>query len=959
MPKCANSVRIISTTARKEQKPFIMATPYCYWAKKHSKLLMMKINRPVLRFLTLACAAGFFGLILGIASVYLYLAPSLPSAESLKNIQLQTPLRIYSRDQKLIAEFGEKRRKPVAYEDVPQAFYNALIAAEDENFYHHAGVDIKGLARAVYGLITTGRKRSGGSTITMQVAKNYYLSSEKTFTRKFTEILLALHIEQELSKKEILELYVNKMYLGKRAYGVESAAQVYYGKSIRELDLAQLAMVAGLPQAPSAANPINNPMRARYRRNYVLARMFTAGYISQEEFDDAGNQPITATYHGLSTEINAPYAAEMVRSEMLKRYPGDLYTKGYKVTTTIDSRLQTAAQQAIIDGLHNYDEKHGLRTPLETLARYILPEQQDIPVQLAPSSWTEELPTPSQDRHLALPPSPQDLNIVYWLDQIRNKKAPGGMRWAVVHGINETLELEEGVRLSRRQLQKLKNETFNITATLPNLEVITLKPAHYEWAKTYINVNETGDSISKPSDLFSIGQKILVRQTLDKDKQLHYRLAQEPEVQASLVSFHPKNGALRALVGGYDFSSSKYNRAVQADRQPGSSFKPFVYSSALEAGFTPASIINDAPVVFEDDSLEAIWRPENYSGKFFGPTRLRQALYKSRNLVSIRLLNRTGVGRTIRYISQIGLPKKKLNRDLSLALGSSGLTPYEMASGYNALANGGYRVDPHFITTIEDNEGHILFEQNAKEVCDTCLNDIEAHTLKLEENRKKLEALYELAQLNADNEQTSAINIDSQLSGQQTEEPLLSLEEFTAQFPPVAPKVMDSRVNYLMYTLLQDVIKRGTGKRALALERTDLAGKTGTTNDQKDAWFSGYNNEVVANVWVGFDSPRTLGRSAFGSNTALPIWVDFMGTALDGTKEAPLKRPDGLVSIRIDPITGNRAYPGQKDAIFETFRVEKIPKQMEQAPGVNYESDSDTEIDANSDEEDFSPEQLF
>jgi penicillin-binding protein 1A len=349
---------------------------------------MMKINRPVLRFLILAAFAGFFSLIIGVSSVYLYLAPSLPSVESLKNIQLQTPLRIYSSDDKLIAEFGEKRRNPVAFEDVPASFYNALIAAEDENFHQHTGVDLKGLARAAYELITTGKKRSGGSTITMQVAKNYYLSSAKTFTRKFTEILLALHIEQELTKNEILELYVNKMYLGKRAYGVESAAQVYYGKSIKELNLAQLAMIAGLPQAPSAANPINNPERARYRRNYVLARMFTAGYITQAEFDIAGSEPVTAKYHGLSTEIEAPYIAEMVRSELLKQFPTDLYTKGYRVTTTVDSKLQVAAQASIRAGLHTYDRKHGLRAQTKQLPQFILPEQQSIEVFIKPEIWS-------------------------------------------------------------------------------------------------------------------------------------------------------------------------------------------------------------------------------------------------------------------------------------------------------------------------------------------------------------------------------------------------------------------------------------------------------------------------------------------------------------------------------------------------------------------------------------------
>lgn len=882
----------------------------------------MKINRPVLRFLILASIGGLFSLIIGASSVYLYLAPSLPSVESLKNIQLQTPLRIYSRDNKLIAEFGEKRRTPVAFKDVPPAFYDALIAAEDENFYSHTGVDVKGLARAAYGLITTGKKKSGGSTITMQVAKNYYLSSAKTFTRKFTEILLALHIEQELTKNEILELYVNKMYLGKRAYGVESAAQVYYGKSIKDLDLSQLAMIAGLPQAPSAANPINNPERARYRRNYVLARMLTAGFISEEEFDIASSEPVTAKFHGLATEIEAPYIAEMVRSEMLKRFPNDLYTKGYRVTTSIDSKLQVAAQDAVRSGLHNYDRKHGMRQRFIQMPTYIIPEQQDVEVMVAAKIWKVGDPINMDDKYLTLPPSPRDLNLNNWLDQIKNKSTPGNLIWAVVTQINSV--------------------THEVELTLKDRSIVTLPIERYDWARDYIAVNDMGPRILSADQLFSIGQQAL----LLKDKN-GYWLSQEPEAQSSLVSFDPQTGSLKALVGGYDFHRSKFNRSIQADRQPGSSFKPFVYSAGLESGFTPASIMNDAPVVFDDDSLEAIWRPENYSGQFFGPTRLRQALYKSRNLVSIRLLSRTGVGRTIRYISNIGIPRNKLNRDLSLALGSSGLTPYEMASAYNSLANGGFRVSPHFLLSIEDNEGATLFKHQSELVCEPCLDSIQKH--------KELLKEYALTNPNGSvldiyGQPTNDVDATSNINNFP-----LSLEAFTAQFPPLAIRVMDSRVNYLMYTMLKDVIKRGTGKRALALKRNDLAGKTGTTNDQKDAWFSGYNNKLVANVWVGFDSPRTLGRNAFGSNTALPIWVDFMATALEDVEDAPIKRPDGLVSVRIDPDTGIRAYPGQKNAIFETFRVENVPKQIEQAPTTISEFESIDDLPGEND----LPEQLF
>ncbi|WP_396588361.1 penicillin-binding protein 1A [Bermanella sp. R86510] len=887
---------------------------------------MMKKNRPVLRFLILAPLAGLFSLILGTASVYLYLASSLPSVESLKDVQLQTPLRIYTADQKLIAEFGEKRRTPVAYDSVPMQFYNALIAAEDENFYTHPGIDIKGLLRAAFELITTGEKRSGGSTITMQVAKNYYLSSEKTFTRKFTEILLAMHIEQEISKKEILELYVNKIYLGKRAYGVEAAARVYYGKGIAELSLAQLAMIAGLPQAPSAANPINNPERAMQRRNYVLARMFTEGFISQEAFTASASEPISAKYHGLASEVNAPYVAEMVRSEMAQRFPDDLYTKGYRVTTSLQSTLQQAAQKALRQGLHKYDRDHGLRVEADILPPYILQEQQSIEVSVAPEIWQPGNTLATVDKKIPLPPSPETLNHYHWLEQISDRPTPGDLTWAVVTSIDD--------------------ETGMVRAFTAQEKVITLEKEHYEWARPHVNVNIIGNPIKQPSEIFSVGQAILLEPQGD-----HFMFAQTPEVQGSLVSMDPQDGGLLALVGGYDFSLSKYNRAIQASRQPGSSFKPFVYSAGLEFGFTPASIFNDAPIVFEDDGLEAAWRPENYSGKFYGPTRLRHALYKSRNLVSIRLLNRTGIGRTVRYISGLGLPQEKLNRDLSLALGSSDLTPFELATGFTVLANGGYRVDPYFIKRIEDNEGNVLLEHEARQVCESCLNEIETYKTQLAEQKSELN----LQTLDGTLDLPNTLN-----EGEGSDE--LTLEEFIEQYPPLAPRVMDSRVNYLMYTMLQDVVKRGTGKRALALGREDLAGKTGTTNDNKDAWFSGFNNKISTNVWVGFDDFTTLGRWAFGSNTALPIWVDYMRTALNGMPHSPIKRPDGLVTVRIDPESGKRAYPGQPDAIFETFRQENVPQEMESAPSFpapNTNNSSNAGNDAEDEEENVTPEQLF
>ncbi|MGR6872093.1 penicillin-binding protein 1A [Pseudomonas sp. HK3] len=540
-------------------------------------------------------------------------------------------------------------------------------------------------------------------------------------------------------------------------------------------------------------------------------------------------------------------------------------------------------------------------------------------VNIPPNIWQPNDPSPIVDKTIFLPPSPKDLNIHNWREQIKNLNNPGDLEWSVVTAINT-------------EAQSIELATDQETDIVMPFE-------HYQWARTYKSVNQLGPEIKQADQLFSIGQRVLIQKINDG-----YWLAQEPEAQASLVSFDPQNGALKAMVGGYDFNLSKYNRATQADRQPGSSFKPFVYSAGLEYGLTPASIMNDAPVVFEDDSLEAIWRPENYSGKFFGPTRLRQALYKSRNLVSIRVLSRTGVGRSINYMTRFGFPKQKLNRDLSLALGSSGLTPYEMASAYNALANGGYRVDPHFITKIEDNEGQVLFEHEAKVVCESCLKSIAEFKQRLDEDEQT---------------QLERAEFDSEMNATALkEQKQMQLEEYIQQFPPLAPRIMDQRVNYLMYTMLKDVIRYGTGKRALAIKRNDLAGKTGTTNDQKDAWFSGYNSKLVANVWVGFDSPRTLGRWAFGSNTALPIWVEYMKVALKGVPESPIKQPDGLVSIRIDPDTGNRAYPGQPNAIFETFRQENIPQQMEQPPAIGnpYSNEPSNE---NNRTDDFTPEHLF
>jgi len=821
--------------------------------------------------------------------IYLYLAPSLPDAEQLKDVDLQTPLRVYTEDGLLISEFGEKRRSPISFEEVPQQFIDALLASEDDAYFQHIGVDFKGLARAALELIRTGRKKSGGSTITMQVAKNYYLSSEKTFKRKFTEILLALKIEKALSKQEILELYVNKIYLGKRAYGIQAAARVYYGKTIDQLTLAQLAMIAGLPQAPSAANPINSPERAIERRNYVLARMRTLDKITDEQFQTAAREPISARYHGPTSEVSAPYVAEMVRRDMIERFGSEAYTAGYKVFTTVDATRQQAANLALQRGLLSYDRDHGWRTTNDN--RSVLPPE---PLPLAHQD-------PLLQEWLAKADPQQDIDWPQTLEQWRST-------------------------LNRRPDNGVLKPAM-VTAVHNNGAWILLKDSEYwlpfshiEWAKRYVNVNVIGDPIRAAGDVLSRGQEIWVEQLGDG-----YRLAQLPEVEGSLVSLRPRDGAIQALIGGFSASSNEFNRAIQADRQPGSSFKPFIYSAALANGFTPASIINDAPVVFEDASLENTWRPQNNSGKFYGPTRLRQALYKSQNLVSIRILKQMGAGKAINFIEPFGFPREKLSRDLSLALGASAVTPMELATGYAVLANGGYAVKPYLIQRIEDDNNNVLYQANPAIACSDC-----------------------------DRNDNNDLNTQQALEQQLRDSLGLTNEEQPAEQSeaPLAPQVMDSRTHFLMMSMLQDVVKRGTGRRALVLKRNDLAGKTGTTNDQKDGWFSGFSPDLVTTVWVGFDQHVTLGRWAYGSNTALPIWVDYMKEALKDVPQRPYQQPEGVVSVRIDAETGLLAAPGQSNAIFEYFREENVPQQpVKSAPAFGGDSqDSDSEL---------IPEQMF
>jgi len=770
---------------------------------------------------------GLLGCI-GVAGLYWYLAPKLPSIDSLKDVQLQEPLRVYSRDGRLIAEFGEKRRTPLEFEQIPEFMVKAVLAAEDDRFYQHPGVDWQGLTRAVVHLVRTGEKGPGGSTITMQVARNFFLGREKTYVRKLNEILLALKIEEELSKDDILELYLNKIFLGHRAYGVEAAALVYYGQRLDELSIAQYAMIAGLPKAPSRFNPIVNPERAKSRRDYVLGRMRELESISEDEYLVAVATPVTARLHALSVEVEAPYVAEMVRAFVEERLGDDAYTAGFRVYTTIDSRLQQAANQALRKNLLAYDQRHGFRAP-------------ELHVDL-------DDPETSVEAVLADIPS------------------TAGLLPAVVVAVDEK----------------------SVTAQAKIFGEIQIPWEGLEWARAYIDENRRGPELESAADVLERGDVIRVQ--LQEDG---WRLVQVPAVEGALVSLDPEDGAVQALTGGFDFYRSKFNRGVQAERQPGSSFKPFIYSAALDHGYTPASIINDAPVVFDDPGLEAVWRPENYSGKFFGPTRLRVALYKSRNLVSIRLLRAIGIDYTIEYLKRFGLDADRIPHDLSLALGSGSVTPMEMATGYAVLANGGFLVEPYLVERIEDADGALWYQADAVEVCTDC------------------EALEPLV-----------LDID-----RHPELDPVVLADDGLDEVRYAPRVLSPQNAWLMNSLMRDVIKRGTGRRALALGRGDLAGKTGTTNDQQDAWFSGFNPGLVTTTWVGFDQLGPLGRRETGAGAALPMWIDYMRVALDGTPEKSLAQPGGLVTVRIDPESGLRASASQPGAVFETFRTENLPRE--------------------------------
>lgn len=774
----------------------------------------------------LSAAAGFYGL-------WAYYKPGLPTVAGLEDLELQVPLRVYTADGALIQEFGAERRAPLDYDQLPQVLIDAILAAEDDRFFEHPGVDWQGIVRAGWNLVLTGDKTQGGSTITMQLARNFFLTPERTYERKIREIYLALEIEKQLTKQQILERYLNKIFLGNRAYGVGAAAEVYYDKPAAELSLAQAAMIAGLPKAPSTFNPIANPERALIRRNYVLRRMRELGYIGEVAHEIASASPVTAELRRDVGEVDAGYVSEMVRADMVERYGEAAYTGGFNVRTTIDASLQAAAVDALRTALLAYDQRHEYRGP-------------ELVTDLdADTDWDDP-----------------DVAIA-WREQLRDLpkigRLPAGLVTAVADdGALTVLTLDAGT--------------------------VTVPAAGLAWA-------DLSDD-SRPR----VGTIIRILRGESDDGESIWTLAQLPAVQGAFIAVDPATGAVRAMVGGFDYFLGKFNRAVQAQRQPGSAFKPFLYSAALANGFTPASVINDAPVVFDDPALEDTWRPENYTGRFYGPTRLREALVNSRNLVSIRLLRQVGIDAARDHISAFGLPRDRLPRDLSLALGSAVVSPLELARAYAVFANGGYLVDPYWTDAVESATGELLVAPPRTRACDDCVQPA-------------------LEPTGAD-VQTIALTDDAPAG----EVALMGLRVTPA------PRVISEQNAWLMTSMMQDVVSRGTARRARSLGRSDLAGKTGTTNDENDAWFAGYNGHLVGIAWIGFDQMRPLGRGEAGGRAALPMWIDFMRDALDGKATASPSRPDGLVTVRIDPETGELATYGTADAVFETFPADAVPE---------------------------------
>jgi penicillin-binding protein 1A len=799
--------------------------------------------------LTLSVALiGTLSSILVIGVGYLFIKPSLPEIDLVDEDVLQIPLKIFTSDGVLIGEFGDQKRRTIEYEDIPLNLKNAFLAAEDDQFFQHDGIRISSLIRAVYQMVQSGEIVSGGGTITMQVVRGYLLSREQKILRKIKEIYLAFELESNASKEEIFSLYLNTIFLGNRSYGVEAAANKYFSKSISELTLAESALIASSAQLPSRINPIRSPDRSLIRRNWILGRMYKLGYIGRAQYLLAKSEPINLTRLDSSFALDGRYIAELARQAIIERYGLSAYRDGLSVFTSIDSALQQAALESITKNLYAYDKRHGWREPINLLLKipeFIFEELQagNLDILYEESSQFDEL-------------GMQQLNISiirdYFSEFIIEGKHSGG--------IVIDVKPERVIYL---------NDSFQLQS-LPWDD-------SYKWAKQKIDINKLGPSPQNFYDILRVGDLIHLTK-IDEN----YFLDQVPDAEVAFISSDPSSGAIKTYVGGIDFSKSNFDRVKQSFPQAGSSFKPFIYASAFANGYSASDKINDAPIIFEDSNLESSWRPENYTGKFYGPIRLREALVQSVNLVSIKLLREMGISKTQNYLSRFGFPVSRLAPDLSLALGSSSFSPAEMLRAYNILVNSEDPKDLFFIERIEDRNKNTIFEHS-----------------KIEDKKQNIDGF-------------------PWFQTQLTEkiQPFYLLPPITN----VIKQPIDPRVTFITKDILREALSRGSnGRKTKVLNRSDIAGKTGTTNDAISTWFSGFHNDLATTVWVGTDDFSSLGNNEFGSTIALPVWVDFMQIALPSLPEEEWKIPKGLSYVRVDRETGKPTEETSDNAYFELF----------------------------------------
>lgn len=894
-----------------------------------SYYVVIKRLKSVFRSLVvLGVLALTLGLV-GTVSLYFYVKSDLPSVESLRDVRLQTPMRIYTQDGQLISQYGVKRRIPVTLEEVPQTLIDAILATEDSRFYEHDGIDPIGMLRAFMNLVVTGEKGQGGSTLTMQIARGFYLSREKTYIRKIKEIFIAWHIEQALTKDEILTLYLNKVELGHRAFGFGAAAQVYYGTTLNELNLAQIATLAGLPQAPSVLNPISRPERSIERRRLVLLRMLDEGYITRQEFRVARDAEVTASKHGAEIEFPAPYLADIIYNEMVELYgKEEAETGGYQVYATVKSTLQRAAQIAVLQNIHDYDERHGYRGVLTNLAE--LQDTWELKNNLQ-SGETQPDELQPDESILESESSTQiiDIEMISRSAQLINELSHDRLL-ELLELVNPIQPLMPAIVIS---VEERTIEVLNQAG-----ELLTIQWPGLAWARPYINDQRQGPIPQNASDIVQLGDVVYTRLNAEKG----WFLSQLPEVSSAFVALDPKDGAIQAIVGGYNFYQSQFNRATQAERQVGSNIKPFVYSAALENGYTIASVINDAPINQWDASSGIAWRPQNSPAVYDGPIRMRKALGKSKNVVSVRLLRAVGIENTARYIARFGFDLDDIPRDETLSLGSGSHTPLEVATGMATFSNGGFAITPYFIERITNDNDVTLYEANMPQACQACEKDVKTVN-------------------SASDESANIDNIEALLAETLTETLLVDEVTQTKDIIP-APRVISAQNAFLVSEMLRTAVRAngswnkktywlGTGWRARnILQRTDIGGKTGTTNDSRDTWFSGFAPGLVATSWMGFDdNARQLGRttrnqhlvnmnpekfnwigngligSEDGAKAAQPAWIRFMQIALADVPQSSEAIPEGITQVRIDRTTGKLTDRTDHTSMFEYFAIGTQP----------------------------------